>query len=70
MTADELIAEAETFSRQQYPDDQAMRLAYKCGMLQGYIRRMDAEIATLKQFQKNDEDEILTLQRQLIEKDI
>jgi hypothetical protein len=38
-------------------------------MLQGYLTRMDAEIETLKLLQKVDEEEILNLQRELIEKD-
>ena len=70
MKAEEMMDEAEKVSREQYPDDARARLAFKCGMLQGYIRRMDSEIESLKQFQKNDEEEILTLQQQLMEKDI
>jgi len=70
MKANEMIEQAEKVSREKYPDDALGRLAFKCGYLQGYIHRMDAEIESLKQFQKNDEEEILTLQRQLIEKDI
>lgn len=69
MTADEMVEEAEKASR-EHSDDPRARLAFKCGMLQGYLRRMDVEIETLKQFQKNDEEEILVLQKQLIEKDI
>jgi hypothetical protein len=69
MKANEIIDEAERISRQQYPDDPRARLAFHCGMLQGYIKRMDAEIETLKQNQLNDEDEILNLQRELMEKD-
>ena len=69
MTADEMMDEAEKVSREQYPDDSVSRLAFKCGMLQGYLSRMDAEIETLKQNQQNDEEEILNLNRQLIEKD-
>jgi hypothetical protein len=64
-----MIAEAEQASREQYPYDPRARLAFQCGMLQGYIKRMDAEIESLKQNQQNDEEEILTLQRELIEKD-
>lgn len=70
MTADEMMDEAEKVSRLEHPDDPRARLAFKCGMLQGYIKRMDVEIEALRQFQKNDEEEILTLQKQLIEKDI
>lgn len=70
MTADEMMEDAERASREQYPEDPRARLAFKCGMLQGYIRRMDMEIKALKQFQKNDEEEILNLNKQLIEKDI
>jgi hypothetical protein len=69
MNASEIIDEAEKVSREQYPDDPRARLAFHCGMLQGYIKRMDAEIESLKHYQKNDEEEILNLQRQLIEKD-
>ena len=69
MTADEMMDEAEKVSREQYPDDSVSRLAFKCGMLQGYLSRMDAEIETLKLLQKIDEEEILNLQRELIEKD-
>jgi len=69
MNAKDMIAEAEQASREQYPYDPRARLAFQCGMLQGYIKQMDAEIETLKQFQKNDTDEILNLTRELIEKD-
>ena len=69
MKANEIIDEAERISREQYPDDPRARLAFHCGMLQGYIKRMDAEIESLKQNQQNDEEEILNLQRELIEKD-
>jgi hypothetical protein len=69
MTADEMVSEAERLSREKYPDDSTSRLAFKCGMLQGYLSLMDAEIETLKNHQKNDEEEILNLNRQLIEKD-
>jgi hypothetical protein len=69
MNAHQMIAEAEQASREQYPYDPRARLAFQCGMLQGYIKRMDAEIESLKQNQQNDEEEILTLQRELIEKD-
>jgi hypothetical protein len=69
MKAHEMVDEAEKVSREQYPDDPRARLAFQCGMLQGYIKRMDAEIETLKQNQLNDEEEILNLQRELIEKD-
>jgi len=69
MNAHQMIAEAEQASREQYPYDPRARLAFQCGMLQGYIKRMDAEIASLKQNQQNDEEEILNLQRELIEKD-
>lgn len=69
MKANEMIDEAERVSR-EYSNDALERLAFKCGYLEGYIKRMDAEIESLKQFQKNDEDEILALQKQLMEKDI
>lgn len=69
MNAKDMIAEAEQASREQYPYDPRARLAFQCGMLQGYIKQMDAEIESLKQFQKNDQDEILNLTRELIEKD-
>ena len=69
MNAHQMIAEAEQASREQYPYDPRARLAFQCGMLQGYIKRMDAEIESLKQNQQNDEEEILNLQRELIEKD-
>lgn len=69
MNAHQMIAEAEQASREQYPYDPRARLAFQCGMLQGYIQRMDAEIESLKQNQQNDEEEILNLQRELIEKD-
>lgn len=69
MNAKDMIAEAEQASREQYPYDPRARLAFQCGMLQGYIKQMDAEIAMLKQFQQNDQDEILNLTRELIEKD-
>ena len=69
MKVDEMVSEAERLSREKYPDDSTSRLAFKCGMLQGYLSRMDAEIETLKNHQKNDEEEILNLQRELIEKD-
>jgi hypothetical protein len=69
MTVDEMVSEAEKLSREKYPDDSTSRLAFKCGMLQGYLSLMDAEIETLKNHQKNDEEEILNLNRQLIEKD-
>ena len=69
MTVDEMVSEAERLSREKYPDDSTFRLAFKCGMLQGYLTRMDAEIETLKLLQKVDEEEILNLQRELIEKD-
>jgi len=69
MTVDEMVSEAEKLSREKYPDDSTSRLAFKCGMLQGYLTRMDAEIETLKLLQKVDEEEILNLQRELIEKD-
>lgn len=69
MKAEQMMDEAEKVSREQYPNDARARLAFKCGMLQGYIRRMDLEIETLKQFQKNDEEEIKNLNKQLIEKE-
>jgi hypothetical protein len=69
MKVDEMVSEAERLSREKYPDDSTSRLAFKCGMLQGYLTRMDAEIETLKLLQKVDEEEILNLQRELIEKD-
>ena len=69
MNASEMTAEAEKVSREKYPDDPRARLAFQCGMLQGYIWRMDAEIESLKLYQKNDEEEILNLHRELIEKD-
>jgi len=69
MKAHEMVDEAERVSREQYPFDPRARLAFQCGMLQGYIKRMDAEIESLKQNQQNDEEEILNLQRELIEKD-
>lgn len=69
MKSEHMMDEAERVSREQYPDDSVSRLAFKCGMLQGYLKRMDAEIETLKQNQQNDEEEILKLQRELIEKD-
>jgi hypothetical protein len=69
MKVDEMVDEAERLSRENYPDDSTSRLAFKCGMLKGYLIRMDAEIETLKQNQQNDEEEILNLNRQLIEKD-
>lgn len=69
MKSTEMMNEAERVSREKYPDDSQARLAFKVGMLQGYLMRMDAEIETLKQNQQNDEEEILNLQRDLIEKD-
>lgn len=70
MKSTEMMDEAERVSREQYPDDPRARLAFKCGILQGYLMRMDAEIETLKQYQQNDQEEILNLTRELIEKDI
>ena len=69
MKSTEMMDEAERVSREQYPDDPRARLAFKCGILQGYLMRMDAEIETLKQYQQNDQEEILNLTRELIEKD-
>lgn len=69
MKSNQMMDEAERVSRQQYPDDPRARLAFKVGMLQGYLIRMDAEIETLKQFQQNDTEEILHLTQKLIEKD-
>jgi hypothetical protein len=69
MNAKDMIAKAEQVSREQFPYDPRARLAFQCGMLQGYIQRMDAEIAMLKQFQQNDQEEILNLTRELVEKD-
>lgn len=69
MKSTEMMDEAERVSREQYPDDPRARLAYKCGILQGYLMRMDAEIETLKQYQQNDQEEILNLTRELVEKD-
>lgn len=68
MNANKMIEEAERASR-EYSDDPNARLAFQCGMLKGYIQRMDAEIAMLKQFQQNDQEEILNLTRELVEKD-
>lgn len=74
MKSEHMMDEAEKVSREQYPDDSTIgvllsRLAFKCGMLRGYLCRMDAEIETLKLLQKVDEEVILNLQRELIGKD-
>ena len=69
MKSTEMMDEAERVSREQYPDDPRARLAFKCGILQGYLMRMGAEIETLKQYQQNDQEEILNLTRELVEKD-
>ncbi len=69
MKSDEMIEEADKVSREKYPNDALARLAFKCGYLQGYIQRMDAEIESLKQFQKNDDAKITDLKNQLFEKE-
>jgi hypothetical protein len=63
MNAEHLIAHAkqtsETTYRDAVPED---RLAFRVGMLEGVIKQLCHIIA-------NHEDEILALNRQLIEKD-
>jgi len=73
MTADEMIAHAETESLRLYPGDDSLdkliRVAFERGMLQGYLKMLGTELAVAKEHQKNDKEEILALQRELIEKD-
>ena len=73
MTADEMIVHAEKEAARLYlgddPIDKLIRLAFERGMLQGYIKMLSTELTIAKEYQKNDEEEILNLNRQLIEKD-
>jgi hypothetical protein len=73
MTADEMIADAEKQALQLYPGDESIdkliRAAFERGMLQGYIKMLGIELTIVKEHQKNDEEEILNLNRLLIEKD-
>ena len=73
MTADEMIADAEKQALQLYPGDMPMdrlvRAAFERGMLQGYLKMLGIELTVAKEHQKNDEEEILNLNRLLIEKD-
>jgi len=73
MTADEMIVHAETEALRLYPGDESIdkliRVAFERGMLQGYIKMLGTELTIAKEHQKNDEEEILNLNRQLIEKD-
>ena len=73
MTADEMIAHAEAESKRLYPGDamldKMIRVAFERGMLQGYIKMSQAELEVIRENQLNNEEEILNLTRQLIEKD-
>ena len=73
MTADEMIADAAEQALRLYPGDESIdkliRAAFERGMLQGYIKMLSTELTIAKEYQKNDEEEILNLNRQLIEKD-
>ena len=73
MTADEMIADAAKQALQLYPGDEPMdklvRAAFERGMLQGYLKMLGTELTVVKEHQKNDEEEILNLNRLLIEKD-
>lgn len=73
MTADEMIAHAEAKALELYPGDEPLdkliRVAFERGMLQGYLKNMQEQLDYLKLYQKIDEEEILNLNRQLIEKD-
>jgi hypothetical protein len=73
MTADEMIADAEKQALHLYPGnesiDKLIRAAFERGMLQGYIKMLGIELTVAKEHQKNDEEEILNLNRLLIEKD-
>jgi len=73
MTADEMIAHAEAESKRLYPGDESLdkliRVAFERGMLQGYLKNMQEQLDYLRLYQKVDEEEILNLNRQLIEKD-
>jgi hypothetical protein len=73
MTADEMIADAEKQALHLYPGDEPMdkliRVAFERGMLQGYLKMLGTELTIVKEHQKNDEEEILNLQRELMEKD-
>jgi len=63
MNAEYLINHAKQTSDIAYRDAVAEdRLAYRVGMLEGYIKTLCQEI-------ENHKDEILALNRQLIEKD-
>ena len=73
MTADEMIAHAEAESKRLYsgdePIDKLIRVAFERGMLQGYLKMLGTELTIAKEIQQNNEEEILNLQRELIEKD-
>ena len=73
MTADEMIAHAEAEAIKLYPGDEPIdkliRVAFERGMLQGYLKMMQTELTIAKEIQQNNEEEILNLNRQLIEKD-
>jgi hypothetical protein len=70
MTADEMIAHAEAKALELYPGDDSLdkliRISFERGMLQGYLKMMQTEFGYIQQ---NNEEEILKLTRQLIEKD-
>lgn len=70
MTADEMIAHAEAEGKRLYPGtemlDKLVRISFERGMLQGYLKMMQTEFVYIQQ---NNEEEILKLNRQLIEKD-
>ena len=46
------------------------RLAFRVGMLEGYIRQLCMKLNELEEFCANGELEILNLKTQLIEKDL
>ena len=63
MNAEYIITHVKQTSDIAYRDAVAQdRLAFRCGMLEGYIKTLCQEI-------ENHKDEILALNRQLIEKD-
>ena len=65
-----MIAHAEAEGKRLYPGDamldKMIRISFERGMLQGYMKMMQTEFSYIQQ---NNEEEILKLNRQLIEKD-
>jgi hypothetical protein len=70
MNAEHLIAHARQTSEISYrdavPED---RLAFQVGLLEGLVKQLCNITEALKQTIENHKDEILALNRQLIEKD-